>query len=139
MYLKGGRLGKDRDKAELRPPATQKSGDAQMIAKVLSSFPRAEDLITKPRGLEGAEIFGSSKRKLDLPPGSHNDSHWQDKVNFSIPRMNTRSTRARIEEALSDLVHAVQHTTCVLETDCDTSKWHIARLPVRSGRQCQAL
>ena len=138
-YLKRGRSGKGPDKAELRLRVAQRSGDAEVIAKVLSSFPGAEDLITKPRGLEGAEIFGSSKRKLDLPPGSHSDSHRQDKVNFSIPRMNTRSTKACIEEALSDPVHAVQHTTCVLKTDCDTSKWHIARLPARSGRRCQAL
>ena len=137
--MKGGRLGKGPDKAELRLRAAQKSGDAELIMKVLSSFPGAEDLITKPRGLEGAEIFGSSKRKLDLPPGSHSDSHWQDKVNFSIPRMSTRSTKACIEEALSDPVYAVQHTTCVLETDCDTSTWHIARLPARSRRRCQAL
>ena len=79
-----------------------------MIAKVLSSFPRAEDLITKPHGLEGAEIFGSLERKLDLPPGSHNDSHRQDKVNFSVPCMSTRCTRARIEEALLDPIHAPQ-------------------------------
>ena len=138
-YLKGSRSGKGPDKAELRLRAAQRSGDAEVIAKVLSSFPGAEDLITKPYGLEGAEIFGSSKRKLDLPPGSHSNSHRQDKMNFSIPRMSTRSTKARIEEALSDPVHTVQHTTCVLETDCDTSKWHIARLPARSGRRCQAL
>ena len=74
-YLKGGRSWQDPDKAELKLWATQKSGDAEMIVKVLSSFPGAEDLITKPRGLEGAEIFGSSERKLDLPLGSHNDSH----------------------------------------------------------------
>ena len=106
-YLKGGRLGKDPDKAKLTLRAAQRSEDAEVIAKVLSSFPGAEDLITKPHGLEGAEIFGSSKRKLDLPPRSHNDFHRQDKVNFSIPRMSTRSTKARIEEALSDPVHAV--------------------------------
>ena len=134
--MQGGRSGKGPDKAELRLRAAQKSRDAEVIAKVLSSFPGAQDLMTKPRGLEGAEIFGSSKRKLDLPLGSHSDSH---KVNFSIPHMSTRSTKARIEEALSDPVHAVQHTTCVLETDCDTSKWYIARLPTRSRRRCQAL
>ena len=75
MYLKGGRSGKGPDKAELRLQATQISGDAEMITKVLSSFPGIEDLITKPRGLESAKIFGSSKRKLDLSPRSHNDSH----------------------------------------------------------------
>ena len=138
-YLKGGRSGKGPDKAELKLRAAQKSGDPEMIAKVVNSYPGAEDLITKPRGLEGAEIFGSTKRKLDLPPGSDHDSHRQDKVNFSIPRMSTRSTKARIEEALSDPAHGVQHTTCVLETDCDPSKWHIARLPARSARRCQAL
>ena len=51
-YLKGGRSGKGPDKAELRLWATQRSGDAEVIAKVLSSFPGAEDLITKPRGLD---------------------------------------------------------------------------------------
>src|SRR5450759_2063919 len=70
-------------------------------------LPGHEVWCTKPRGLEGAEIFGSTKRKLDLPPGSDHDSHRQDKVNFSIPRMSTRSTKARIEEALSDPVHGV--------------------------------
>ena len=138
-YLKGGRSGKGPDKAELRLWAAQKSGDVEVITKVLSSFPGAQDLITKPHGLEDTEIFGSSKRKLDLPPGSHSDSHQQNKVTFSIPSISTRSTKARIEEALSNPIHAIQHTTCVLETDCDTSKWHNARLPTRSGRRCQAL
>ena len=74
-YLKGGRSGKGPDKAELRLRAARRSRDAEVIAKVLSSFPGAEDLITKPRGLEGAKIFGSSKRKLDLLQRSHSDSH----------------------------------------------------------------
>ena len=53
--------------------------------------------------------------------------------------MSARSTKAHIEEVLLDPVHVVQYTTCVLETDCDTSKWHVARLLARSGRRCQAL
>ena len=60
-------------------------------------------------------------------------------MNFLIPRMSTKSTRALIEEAFSDPIHAVQHTTCALEIDCDTSKWHIACLLTRSERWCQAL
>ena len=110
-----------------------------MIAHAVSSFPGAEDLLTKPKGLEGAEIFGSAKRKLNVPPGSSQDSHRSDTVNYSIPRMNTRSTRARVEEALSDPTLGVQHTTSILETHCDHTKWHIARLPARSARKCQAL
>ena len=60
-YLKGDRSGKDPNKAKLRLRAAQKSGDAEMIAKVLSSFPGAEDLITKPLGLEGTDIFDPQK------------------------------------------------------------------------------
>ena len=66
-YLKGDRSGKGPNKVELRLWAARKSRDSEMITRVLSSFSRDEDLITKPRGLEGVEIFGSSKKKLDLP------------------------------------------------------------------------
>ena len=135
-YLKGGKSRKGPNKAKLRLRAAQKSRDAKMIAKVFSFFLGTEDLITKPFGLEGVEIFGSSKRKFNLPPGSHSNSHRQDKVNFSIPHMSTRSTRARIEATLSNSIHALQYTTCILETDCDTSKWHIAHLPTRLERRC---
>jgi hypothetical protein len=33
--------------------------------------------------MEGEEIFGSTKRKLDLPPSDDGNSHRHDKVNFS--------------------------------------------------------
>jgi hypothetical protein len=78
-----------------------------MIAEAMKAYPGGADVLSKGKGLEGAEIFGSTKRKLDLPPGSALDSHCSDKVNYSIPAMNTRSSRARIEEALSDPTHGV--------------------------------
>ena len=37
--------------------------------------------------LEGETIFGSAKRKLDLPPGDDNDSHRHDRVNYLIPNL----------------------------------------------------
>jgi hypothetical protein len=139
MYLKGGRGGKGPDKAELRLRQAQRSLDPEMIAEAMKAYPGAADVLTKEKGLEGAEIFGSMKRKLDHPPGSAHDSHRSDTVNYSIPAMGTRSTRARIQEALSDPTCGVQHTTSVQESECDPSKWHIARLSNRSGRKCQAL
>jgi len=36
-------------------------------------------------------------------------------------------------------IHGVPHTTSVLETDCLTSKWHIARLPPNSAKRCWVL
>lgn len=138
-WLKGGKGGKGPDRAELRLRHAQRSGDPKLIAEAVNSYPGAEDLLTKKGGLEGAEIFGSTKRKLDLPPGSSHDSHRYDTVNYSIPRDGTRSTRARIEEALSQPDSGVEHTTSVQETDCDPSKWHIARLSGKSNRKCQAM
>ncbi len=139
FWLKGGKGGKGPDKSELRLRHAQRSGDPKLIAEAVNSYPGAADLLTKKGGLEGAEIFGSTKRKLDLPPGSSHDSHRSDTVNYSIPRDGTRSTKARIEEALSKPDSGVQHTTSVLETNCDPSKWHIARLSSKSARKCQAM
>ena len=100
-----------------------------MIAEAMKAYLEADDVLTKEKGLERIEIFGSTKRKLDLPPRSSHNSPRSDKINYSIPAMNTRSTKARIKEALSDPTHGIQHTTCVQESECDPSKWHIARLP----------
>ena len=139
FWLKGGKGGKGPDKSELRLRHAQRSGDPKLIAEAVNSYPGAADLLTKKGGLEGAEIFGSTKRKLDLPPGSSHNSHRSDTVNYSIPRDGTRSTKARIEEALSKPDSGVQHTTSILETNCDPSKWHIARLSSKSARKCHAM
>jgi hypothetical protein len=37
--------------------------------------------------LEGESIFGSAKRKLDLPPGNESDSHRHDRVNLLFPKL----------------------------------------------------
>jgi hypothetical protein len=39
-------------------------------------------------------VVGSQKRKADVPLGFEGESHWPDKVNFSRPRIATRSSRA---------------------------------------------
>ena len=89
-----------------------------MLANAMKSYPGAADANTRDCALEGSELFGSTKRKLNLPPGVDCDSHRPDKVNYCIPRPNTRATRQRIEKSLSSAEHGVAHTTSVLETDC---------------------
>ena len=42
--------------------------------------------------LEGENIFGSVKRKLDLPPREESDSHQHDRVNFTIPKFGMSRT-----------------------------------------------
>ena len=138
-WLKGGSDGKGPDSASLKLKAAARCGDPKMLADAMKSYPGAEDVNTRDCALEGSELFGSTKRKLNLPPGADCDSHRPDKVNYSIPRPNTRATRQRIEESLSSAIHGVAHTTSVLETDCLASKWHIARLPPNSAKRCWAL
>ena len=66
------------------------------------------------RALEGSELFIFTKRKLGLPPGVNCDSHQPDKVNYSIPRPNTRVRRACIEKSLVSTEHGVAYITPVL-------------------------
>ena len=80
-----------------------------------------EELNTRDFALEGSELFGSTKRNFDLSPSVDCDSHWSDKVNYFIPRPNTRVRRTCIEESLIFVQFGVVHTTSVLVTDCSSS------------------
>jgi hypothetical protein len=55
--------------------------------------------------MAGEEVFGSQKRKADIPLGFEGESHRSDKVNFSRPQMATRSSRANYAScSLPDMV-----------------------------------
>lgn len=147
-YLKGDQSGTGPHKDELKLRAARRSGNPRTIAEAVSTYSGGDFLNTRIPHLEGEEIFGSSKRKLDLPPGSEHDSHRPDKVNYSFPRMmQTRSTRPRLDNSIhisqcdgeNTTGVGVQHVTIVLESACDTSKWHIARCPAKSAKKCFAL
>ena len=84
-------------------------------------------------------MFGSTKRKLDLPPGVDCDSHRPDKVKYFIPRHNTTVRGACLEEFFVFAKHGVAHTTSVLKTDYSSSHWHIARLLANSAKRCWAM
>ena len=87
----------------------------------MKSYVGLEDLNTMDCVLEGSELFGTTKQKLDLPPDVNCDSHQPDKINYSIHRPNARVNRACIEEALVSVEHGVAHITSVLETDWSSS------------------
>jgi hypothetical protein len=81
-YLKGQASGTGLSKQELKLRATRRSGDPMKIEETLSQFPRVEVATTRIPHLECKEIFGSTKRKLNLPLGDDGDSHRPNKVNF---------------------------------------------------------
>jgi len=139
-YLCGGASGKGPSKHDLKLKRALQSQDGKKIADALAEMPGAEDFCNREPHLEGEEVFGSTKRKLDMPIGSEGDSHRPDKVNFSHPRVQTRSAAARqtAQETL-DSEALVPFTSHVLETDCDVTKWHIARITQKSKKRCHAV
>jgi hypothetical protein len=46
------------------------SKDPKLVAEAMKSLPRAKNLNSRSFILEGFEIFGSTKKKLDFPPCS---------------------------------------------------------------------
>jgi hypothetical protein len=59
----------------LKLKVATKYGDPQILVDVMKSYPRIEDVKTKYCTLEGSELFGSIKHKLNVPPGIDCNSH----------------------------------------------------------------
>ena len=165
QYLNGERSGTGLGKKELLLRVAQRttirSGNPRALHVALSRMPEAEEFCSREPHFEGEEVFGSMKRKLDLLPGFEHDSHRPDKVNFSHPRVELRSSKtcssaqackddppkpsdADIQlprtkkEVTPRVVPKVTHVTTVQETACDETQWHIARLPKTSSKACFA-
>ena len=141
-YPKGYASESGPSKGELRLRAARRSGDPKKIAEALNTLPGAMGVGTRIPHLEREETFGSTKRKLDVPIGDAGDSHRPDKINFSQPRMRTRSTptvsQPSGDEAEEARANPSRHVTVAFESDCDASKWHIARINHISNARCQA-
>jgi len=96
-FLRRYASGSGPSKEELKLRAAKQSGDPKKMVEALNTLPGAEGVGSRIPHLEGEEIFGSTKRKLDVPIGDARDSHRLDKVNFSQPRVRTRSTTTSLE------------------------------------------
>jgi hypothetical protein len=74
---------------------------------------------------------------------SHSSSHfWPRFLLVSQPRVQTRSRTAHIEYAGASVAGTdkdeLPHVTTALESDCDMSQWHIARISHKSSCKCHA-
>jgi hypothetical protein len=165
QYLKGDRAGTGPGKEELQLRAAQctaeRTGDPKVLNVAMAKLPGAELFCTRAPHMAGEEVFGSQKQKADVPLGFEGESHRPDKVNFSCPRIATRSSRANHANCnLSDVVEELSpelqedqapnnlgtagdvgrpcHVTAVHETTCKETEWHIARLSKTSAKACFA-
>jgi hypothetical protein len=107
--------------------------------------------------MAGEEVFGSQKRKANIPLGFEGESHWPDKVNFSHLRIATRSSSAKhvscnLHDVMEELSPELQedqpfnnrgtagdvgrpgHVTFIHEIACKEMEWHIPRLPKTSAK-----
>ena len=156
QYLKGGVGGSGPSREELRLRTAQRrahrTGDPSSLNTAVMNMPGAEDICTRDAHLEGAEVFGSKKRKPHVPIGAEEETHRPDTVNFSRPRIGRRVTRARANN-LSTIHEEVevrplepqalastdiQRVTAVQETRVNEKLWHIARLSKLSAKACWA-
>jgi hypothetical protein len=165
QYLKGDRAGTDYGKEELQLRTAQctveRTRDPKVLNVAMAKLPRVELFCTREPHLAGEEVFGSQKQKVDVPLGFEGESHQPYKVNFSCPRIATRSSRAihascslpdMVEELSSELqedqapnnlgttvdVGRYGHVTAIHETACKETEWHIARLSKTSAKACFA-
>ena len=99
QYLKGDQAGTGPGKEELQLRVAQRkaerTGDPKVLNVALGKLPGAEFFCTRMPHMAGEEVFGSQKRKADVPLGFEGESHRPDKVNFSRPQIQTRSSRAK--------------------------------------------
>lgn len=78
-WLKGSSTGRNLDSTSLKLKVTAHCGDPKLLADATKSNPWVEVINTRECVWEGSELFDSTKRKLNLPPGANCDSHRFEK------------------------------------------------------------
>ena len=87
-YLRGGRSGIGPSKSELELCLASRQGNSKRVVKLLNEVVVEASLNTRVPHLEGETVFGSAKRKLDVPPRDDSNSHRHDRVNFVVPKLS---------------------------------------------------
>jgi hypothetical protein len=81
-----------------------RSGNSKALNVATVKMHGAEEFCTQEPHFEDEEVFGSQKRKADIPLGPKHKSHRPDRVNFFHPRVRTRfTTAAGASCSLSDI------------------------------------
>lgn len=73
--MKGGPTGKGPNHASSNLEVATKCGDMKVLVDAMKAILCATSLNTRQCALKGSKLFGSTKSKLDLPPGADYDSH----------------------------------------------------------------
>ena len=149
-------MGPSREKLKLRSAQrqVQRVGDPSIIQPALFDMPGANEFCTRDSHHEGAEVFGSQKRKPHTPIEADDKTHRRDTINFSWPHPLKRVTRACVAilptivkevETSTEQVQPsppvgtnVRRITAVQESRINERTWHIACVPKTSAKACWA-
>lgn len=82
----------------------------------MKPFLGGNDFSTWSIAIEGVQIFGSTKRKLNLFLVLKLYSYHCNKINYSISKSITQSTKAYIEEFLKLVNYGIDYSTFFLES-----------------------
>ena len=99
-YLKDGPSGTRPNKSELQLCLATQIGNSKRVVKLIEQVTRDARVNTKVLHLEGETIFGSMKRKLNLPAATDSDSHHHDYVNYLIPKLGRGMSLAQLHNSL---------------------------------------
>ena len=153
-FLKGGRSGTGPSTSVLRLRVAAWIANPSRVAKVVEDVSCGAGLNTRVPHLEGEKVFGSAKRKLDLPPGDASDSHRHNRVNYSISKLSRTTSPFQCRSALSrrrgpggsGVAHGctseeqVTRAKCglpIIESSCaDSMAWRIERISPTSSVLC---
>jgi hypothetical protein len=143
-FLKGVGGGTRPDRFVLRLRSATRSSDPRKIARAVGELSADAGLNSRVPHLKGEFIFGSAKRKLDLPPRDDSDSHRHDRVNFTLPKIGRKMTlgqsrrRRVLDESTSDAQVIVAFTRGLLpvrESEWDPMSWQIERVsPISTAK-----
>ena len=100
-YLRGGPSGTGPSRSELQLRLASRNGNSGRVVKLLEKVTAKAGVNTRIPHLEGETIFGTAKRKLDLPLGDESDSHRHDRVNYCIPKVGRGMSPAQIRNVIS--------------------------------------
>lgn len=165
-YRLGGDVGQGPSQEELQLRVAQRLAtrrrDPAHLQRAVEKLAVAEEICTRSPHYEGAEVFGSQKRKADQLIGDDDESHRPDLVNFSRPRATQRITRsraARLSTITEDsspcppdvsppttqqissprrTARGIRRVNSVQESSVNPRHWHITRVPYTSHKRCMA-
>ena len=132
-----------------------RSRNPKALNVAMAKMHGVEEFCTREPHFEVEEVFGSQKRKANIPLESEHKSYRPDRGNFSHPQVQTRPSATTgascslndiLEEPSFNLqehpilidISKATHVITIQEIACKEIEWHTARLPKTLIKGCFA-